>query len=100
HVSNGAAAVCEWSARAAYCRRNARRPAAASLPPTPDSVTETPGAWRISIDTGGTFTDCLAVDPTGTLRRAKVLSSSALRGVVEAAAGPTELRVREEWGAT
>ncbi|HTQ80860.1 MAG TPA: hydantoinase/oxoprolinase family protein [Thermoanaerobaculia bacterium] len=36
--------------------------------------------WRVSIDTGGTFTDCLAVDPEGRLHRAKVLSTSALRG--------------------
>ena len=33
----------------------------------------------IGIDTGGTFTDCLALDPRGRLHRAKVLSSSALR---------------------
>jgi 5-oxoprolinase (ATP-hydrolysing) len=36
-------------------------------------------AWRVFIDTGGTFTDCLAVDPAGELHRAKVLSTSALR---------------------
>jgi 5-oxoprolinase (ATP-hydrolysing) len=36
--------------------------------------------WRISLDTGGTFTDCIAVDPDGLLRRAKVLSSGSLRG--------------------
>ncbi len=36
--------------------------------------------WRIWIDTGGTFTDCLAYDPDGNLHRVKVLSSSALRG--------------------
>lgn len=38
---------------------------------------ETP--WQIWVDTGGTFTDCLAIDPEGRLHRAKVLSSSALR---------------------
>jgi 5-oxoprolinase (ATP-hydrolysing) len=38
--------------------------------------------WHIWIDTGGTFTDCLALDLAGALRRAKVLSSSALRAVV------------------
>ncbi|HHS13221.1 MAG TPA: 5-oxoprolinase [bacterium] len=37
-------------------------------------------AWHIWIDTGGTFTDCIAVDPRGQWHRAKVLSSSALRG--------------------
>jgi len=36
-------------------------------------------AWRVFIDTGGTFTDCLAVDPQARLHRAKVLSTSALR---------------------
>jgi len=35
--------------------------------------------WRIWIDTGGTFTDCLAIDPAGQWHRAKVLSSSCLR---------------------
>ncbi|CCH53871.1 5-oxoprolinase (ATP-hydrolyzing) [Fibrisoma limi BUZ 3] len=36
--------------------------------------------WQIWIDTGGTFTDGLALDPTGILHRTKVLSSSQLRG--------------------
>lgn len=36
--------------------------------------------WKISIDTGGTFTDCLAIDPNGVKTRIKVLSSSRLRG--------------------
>ena len=36
--------------------------------------------YQIWIDTGGTFTDGLALDPTGTLHRTKVLSSSRLRG--------------------
>ena len=40
------------------------------------------GRWRLSIDTGGTFTDCLAVDPTGQTTELKVLSSSRLRSVV------------------
>jgi 5-oxoprolinase (ATP-hydrolysing) len=37
-------------------------------------------AWKISIDTGGTFTDCLAIDPDGIKSRIKVLSSARLRG--------------------
>ncbi len=49
--------------------------------------------WRIWIDTGGTFTDCLAVDPDGALHRAKVLSTSALRGRI---AERTETGVRME----
>ncbi|HTG36856.1 MAG TPA: hydantoinase/oxoprolinase family protein [Thermoanaerobaculia bacterium] len=48
-------------------------------------------AWRIWIDTGGTFTDCLAVDPRGALHRAKVLSTSAVRGRI---AGSDEDAVR------
>lgn len=38
--------------------------------------------WAIRVDTGGTFTDCLAVDPAGRQHRTKVLSHSALRGRV------------------
>jgi 5-oxoprolinase (ATP-hydrolysing) len=37
-------------------------------------------SWQIWTDTGGTFTDCLALDPEGNLHRAKVLSTSAVRG--------------------
>ena len=36
--------------------------------------------WQIWIDTGGTFTDGIALDPNGQLHRTKVLSSSKLRG--------------------
>jgi len=55
--------------------------------------------WQVWIDTGGTFTDCLARAPAGELRRAKVLSSSALRGTVVETVGPRGVRVREDWGA-
>ena len=46
-------------------------------------------AWKIWIDTGGTFTDCLAVDPRGALHRAKVLSTSAVRGRIAGSARRT-----------
>jgi len=49
--------------------------------------------WRIWVDTGGTFTDAVALDARGRLHRAKVLSSSALRGRVVEAVGPAELVV-------
>lgn len=39
--------------------------------------------WSVWTDTGGTFTDCLALDPEGRLHRAKVLSSAALRARVQ-----------------
>ncbi|MCP5558250.1 MAG: hydantoinase B/oxoprolinase family protein [Verrucomicrobiaceae bacterium] len=38
--------------------------------------------WRISADTGGTFTDCFALDPAGRQVRCKVLSSGCLRARV------------------
>ncbi|HEV2854782.1 MAG TPA: hydantoinase/oxoprolinase family protein [Thermoanaerobaculia bacterium] len=53
--------------------------------------------WRIWIDTGGTFTDCLAVDPEGSLHRAKVLSTSAVRGRVAETAGPDGFRLASGW---
>ncbi len=56
-------------------------------------------AWRVWIDTGGTFTDCLAVDPAGRCRRAKVLSSSALRGTIIERLDATRVRVRQKWDA-
>ncbi len=52
--------------------------------------------WQVWTDTGGTFTDCLALDPEGRLHRAKVLSSSALRCRV-AAVEEGRLRVHARW---
>lgn len=66
------------------------------------------GSWEIRVDTGGTFTDCVARDPEGETRRAKVLSTSALRGTVaegvsaetvRTASDPVELQIEEGWGA-
>ena len=51
------------------------------------------GTWRLWIDTGGTFTDCVAVDPQGTEHRVKILSTSSLRGRVEEWLSPRQLRV-------
>jgi 5-oxoprolinase (ATP-hydrolysing) len=53
--------------------------------------------WRLWIDTGGTFTDCLAVDPGGQRHRAKVLSHSALRGRVRRVEPGGLLRVSPGW---
>ncbi|HEX2077273.1 MAG TPA: hydantoinase B/oxoprolinase family protein [Longimicrobium sp.] len=55
--------------------------------------------WQIWIDTGGTFTDCLALGPDGAPRRVKVLSSSALRAVVAEVESADTVRVAEDWGA-
>jgi len=56
--------------------------------------------WRIWADTGGTFTDCLAVDPAGRLHRAKVLSTSAVRGRIaarKAADAADTVRIEPGW---
>jgi 5-oxoprolinase (ATP-hydrolysing) len=53
----------------------------------------TPSLWQVWVDTGGTFTDCLARDPRGGLHRAKVLSTSALRGRVRRRLGRRRLDV-------
>lgn len=55
--------------------------------------------WNIWIDTGGTFTDCLGVDPAGRWHRTKVLSSSGLRGTVVAVHSPKEIEIHREWEA-
>lgn len=43
--------------------------------------------WRIAVDTGGTFTDCLGFAPDGSFHRAKLLSSGRLRARVTAVEG-------------
>ncbi len=53
--------------------------------------------WQIWIDTGGTFTDCLAYDPSGKQYRAKVLSSSALRGTVTKKISRQEFQIDKKW---
>src|SRR6185295_777622 len=50
-----------------------------------------PRTWQVWVDTGGTFTDCLAVAPRGEIHRVKVLSSSALRGRIAARRGARSL---------
>ncbi len=55
--------------------------------------------WRIWIDTGGTFTDCVARDPRGGLHRAKVLSSGALRARIAEHSGPNAWRIDQQWNA-
>ncbi len=58
---------------------------------------ESPLVWRFSVDTGGTFTDCVAVDPDGVVQRVKVLSSGALRGAVVRVASSRRIVVAAEW---
>ncbi len=53
--------------------------------------------WHLYVDTGGTFTDCLARDPKGTEHRVKVLSSSALRGRLTCRVTDRELVITAPW---
>jgi len=71
-------------------------PAEPTLPPTRAQT----AVWQIAIDTGGTFTDCVALDPGGRSHHAKVLSSSALRGTVVIPLDPTRLRIDVAWDAS
>ncbi len=66
-----------------------------------DSADAAPACqWSIRIDTGGTFTDCLAIDPAGTCHRVKVLSSGTLRGTVTSAEpGSREVSLAVSWNA-
>ena len=45
--------------------------------------------WQFWIDVGGTFTDCMAERPDGSLLRHKLLSSAITKGTV--AAVPTRI---------
>jgi 5-oxoprolinase (ATP-hydrolysing) len=51
-------------------------------------------SWQVWIDTGGTFTDCVAIDPRGRTHRCKVLSSGALRDLIEAVDDAGSVRLR------
>ncbi len=53
--------------------------------------------WQIFIDTGGTFTDCLAIDPDGGQHRTKILSSGTLRVRTGRPTGPRRLPLAEAW---
>ncbi len=54
--------------------------------------------WRMAIDVGGTFTDCLAQSPTGNTRILKVLSDGTLRGVLGQKGTERRWAFRNEWG--
>ena len=54
--------------------------------------------WYLYIDTGGTFTDCLARDPQGQWHRRKVLSNASLRGKIISQPASNQLHIEESWG--
>ncbi len=53
--------------------------------------------WQIWIDTGGTFTDCLSINPNGYFKRLKVLSNSALRDKINKQLSSTEIEAELHW---
>ncbi|UII27864.1 hydantoinase B/oxoprolinase family protein [Fulvivirga maritima] len=54
--------------------------------------------WQICIDTGGTFTDCIALSPEGETSRLKILSSSRLKGKVLERTSPSSFKAEFNWG--
>jgi 5-oxoprolinase (ATP-hydrolysing) len=53
--------------------------------------------WQVWIDTGGTFTDCLSIDPDGNFKRLKILSNSAIRGKIVRQSSPLQLQLELYW---
>ncbi len=56
--------------------------------------------FEIAIDTGGTFTDCIASDQTGKIYRRKILSNSSLRGKCQQRISATQLTIVQKWDLT
>ncbi|SMO54698.1 hydantoinase B/oxoprolinase family protein [Gracilimonas mengyeensis] len=55
--------------------------------------------WHIYVDTGGTFTDCLGIDPKGNWHRTKVLSNSTLRGYITEKTASDRYKISQDWKA-
>ncbi len=53
--------------------------------------------FLIAIDTGGTFTDCIAVDNANKIYTCKVLSNSSLRGTIEQWIDETSFIIKHNW---
>ena len=56
-----------------------------------------PKSYIISIDTGGTFTDCIASDSSGQILRRKVLSNSTLRGNIMRWEDTRTIHIDTDW---
>ena len=54
-------------------------------------------SFYISIDTGGTFTDCIATDNFGTEYRTKILSNSTIRGEVIEHISSNKFKIKQTW---
>ena len=53
--------------------------------------------WKIWVDTGGTFTDCIAFAPDQSIKRLKVLSNGVLKGKVVRQQNTNTLVVQINW---
>ena len=53
--------------------------------------------FHISIDTGGTFTDCIATDNFGTEYRTKILSNSTIRGEIIERISSSKFKIKQTW---
>lgn len=54
-------------------------------------------SWKIWIDTGGTFTDCIAIAPDQSIKRLKIPSNSSLKGKVIAQPNKKSVHVQLQW---
>ncbi len=55
---------------------------------------------KLFVDTGGTFTDCIARFPDGKTIRRKVLSHGAVRSMILEKTGEASYRISDDWGLT
>jgi len=55
------------------------------------------GRWKIWMDTGGTFTDCIAIDLNQKYKRLKVLSSGVIRGAITRQLSPRSFHLQIQW---
>lgn len=53
--------------------------------------------YELFIDTGGTFTDCIAIDNSGKYYRRKVLSNGTIRGNITEWIDKSSFKVEEKW---
>ncbi len=55
------------------------------------------GNWKIWIDTGRTFADCMSVDPKGEIDRVKVLNTGRLHGKMIGCIAPGKYKIEQNW---
>jgi len=56
-----------------------------------------PNPYRFFVDTGGTFTDLIGIDPDGSVHRRKILSNGTLRGTVTEWVSYRTLKIDQKW---